>query len=150
MGELVRWFFDHGAQLIESCGIVTGLFFTGFALRTDVRSRRVDILMRLTESHRALWILFDERRPELKRVFDSRADLASHPLTPQEARFIQFFINHVIITFRSGKLGLYVSPDQLDVDLREFFSRPVPRAAWEKLRRFQDRDFADYMQRIIG
>lgn len=150
MGELVRWFFSHAAQLIESCGIVMGLFFTGFALRTDVRSRRVDILMRLTESHRALWIFFDERRADLKRVFDPHADVESEPVTPKEARFLQFFINHVAITFRTGKLGLYAGPDQLEMDLQEFFSRPVPRAAWEKLRRFQDRDFADYMQRVIG
>lgn len=148
MGELVRWFFDYGPQAVQNVGIVLGLFFTGFALRADLRSRHADILMRLTENHRALWIYFDEH-PELSRVFDDEVDLEIQPLTEAEARFIQFFINHVILTFRTRKLGLYISPDQLEMDLREFFSRPVPRFAWEKLLRFQDRDFAEYMQPII-
>jgi hypothetical protein len=145
----VHWFLENIAQLLQGAGIVVGLLFTGLALRADLKSRHADILIRLTENHRALWIYFDER-PELRRVFDTRADVSAHPVTPQEARFIQFFINHVIVTFRTGKLGLYKSPDMHELDMKEFFSRPVPRAAWNKLRRFQDRDFADYMQRIIG
>lgn len=148
MGELVRWILDYGPQALQNAGIVGGLIFTGFALRADLRSRHADILMRLTENHRALWIYFDEH-PELSRVFDDEADLEAKPVTPAEARFIQFFINHVILTFRTRKLGLYISPDQLEMDLAEFFSRPVPRSAWEKLSRFQDRDFADYMKPII-
>jgi hypothetical protein len=148
MGELVRWFFSNASQLIESGGIMVGLFFTGFALRADVRSRQADILVRLTENHRALWTYHDEHA-SLGRIFQRQADVEAKPVTPQEARFIQFFINHVFITFRTRKLGLYQSPEQLETDLRDFFSHPVPRAAWDRLRRYQDRDFADYIQRLI-
>ena len=148
MGELVRWFFSNALQLIESVGIVVGLFFTGFALRADVRSRQADILIRLTESHRSLWS-YHEQRPELKRIFQRQVDLTAHPVTPQEARFVQFFINHVVITFRTRKLGVYVPPEQLDSDLREFFSNPIPGTAWQTLRRYQDKDFAAYIDKLI-
>jgi hypothetical protein len=148
MGELVRWFFDHAAQLIESVGIMMGLFFTGFALRSDVRSRQAEILMRLTENHREIWIYHDER-PELKRIFQNKVDLAATPITPAEARFIQYFVNHVALSFRAQKLGLYRSPEQLETDLRDFFGYPVPREAWKKLRRFQDQDFAEYIEKVL-
>lgn len=147
MGELVRWFFDHAVQLIEGGGIMLGLLFNGLALRADVRSRQADILMKLTENHRDLWIYRDEH-PELKRLFHLKVDLKADPVTPPEARFIQYFINHVFITFRTGKLGLYHSPEQLESDLRDFFSFPIPRAAWEKLRRYQDRDFVEFIDEI--
>lgn len=42
------------------------------------------------------------------------------------------------------------SPEQLESDLRDFFSFPVPRAAWGKLRRYQDRDFAEFIERLLG
>lgn len=148
MGDFVSWVMDHGPGILQNVGIVGGLFFTGFALRADRRSRHADILMRLTENHRALWIYFAEH-PELSRIFADEADLEKHPVTSEEARFVQFFINHVILTFRTRKLGLYISPDQLEMDLAEFFSRPVPRSAWEKLSRFQDKDFAAYMQPLV-
>ena len=149
MGELVRWFFSDAAQLIDLDGIVIGLFFTGFALRADVRSRRADILIRLTESHRALWI-YHEQRPELKRIFQRNVDLKTHPVTPQEARFVQFCINHVAISFQTRKLGVYLPPEQLDSDLREFFCNPVPKAAWQTLRRYQDKDFARHIDGLIS
>jgi hypothetical protein len=139
MGELVRWFFDHAAQLIESVGIMMGLFFTGFALRSDVRSRQAEILMRL----------YHDERPELKRIFQNKVDLAATPITPAEARFIQYFVNHVALSFRAQKLGLYRSPEQLETDLRDFFGYPVPREAWKKLRRFQDQDFAEYIEKVL-
>ena len=148
MRELVSWFFSDGTQLVESAGIIIGLFFTGFALRADARSRQADILIRLTEGHRALWT-YQESRPELKRIFSPDVDIATAPLTPQEARFVQFFINHVVISYRARKLGLYATPEQLESDLREFFSRPVPLAAWQKLRRYQDGDFARYIDALI-
>ncbi len=105
--------------------------------------------MRITENHRALWIYYDEHREELARIFTA-ADLRKHPITPQESRFIQFFINHVAMTFRTQQMGLYTGPEQLETDLRDFFSWPVPRAGWEKLRRFQDRDFTLFIDRIIS
>lgn len=149
MGEFWGWVFRQGPQMIESGGIMVGLLFTGLALRADVRSRHADILMRLTESHRSLWMYHDEH-PELRRIFDREADLKTQPMTDREARFIQYFINHVVVTFRTQKLGIYVSPDKLDMDLQDFFSWPVPRAAWQQLQRFQDRDFAAYITRLLA
>ena len=149
MGDFWNWLGQHALQIIEKGGIITGLFFTGFALRADLRSRHADILMRLTENHRSLWIYHDEHSG-LKRIFQTKVDLTAAPVTAQESRFIQYFINHVVVTFRARKLGLYTSPEQLETDLREFFSYPIPHAAWEKLRRYQDRDFAEFIQGIIS
>jgi hypothetical protein len=142
------WFLSHGFQLIESTGIIAGLFFTGFALRADLRGRRLEILMRLTENHRAIWNRHDGNL-RLRRIFHRNPDISAKPVTPHEARFVQYLINHIAVTFRAQKLGLYQAPERLEMDLRELFSYPVPRAVWEKVRRYQDRDFEDFMTRLL-
>lgn len=124
----MNWVMEHGPGILQNVGIVGGPFFTGFALRADRRSRHADMLMRLTENHRALSIYFAEH-PELSRIFADEADLEKHPVTPGEARFVQFFINHVSLTFKARQLGLYTSPEQMEMDLNEFFSHPGQYAA---------------------
>ena len=143
--EAVRWVVEHGASLIQSLGIILGLLFTGAALRAETRSRQVENLIRITEGHRALWTYFDER-PELSRLFHLRVDLDQHPLTAKESRFVQFLINHIFLTFRAQHGGLLQAPQHLRDDIRAFFSLPIPRAVWEKVRRYQDDDFRKYME----
>ena len=138
--EFLRWVFEHGAAFIQSAGIILGLLFTGAALRAETRSRQIENLIRITEGHRAIWTYFDER-PELHRLFQHQVDLKQHPLTAEEIRFVQFLINHLLLTFRAQQRGLYGSPERLKDDVRSFFSLPIPKAAWEKVRRYQDADF---------
>ena len=38
----------------------------------------------------------------------------------------------------------------MEMDLREFFSYPVPRAAWQMLLRYQGRDFAEFIEGIMS
>jgi hypothetical protein len=142
--EVIRWVLEHGGSLIQAIGIILGLLFTGAALRAETRSRQVENLIRLTEGHRAIWTYFDER-PELSRLFQYEVDLKRHPLTAKEIRFVQFLINHLLLTFRAHQSGLYESPERLKDDVRSFFSLPIPRAAWEKVRRYQDADFQNFI-----
>lgn len=141
---VIRWVLEHGGSLIQALGIILGLVFTGAAFRAETRSRQVDNLIRITEGHRAIWIYFDER-PELHRLFQYEVDLKQHPLTSKEIRFVQFLINHLLLTFRAHHSGLYDSPERLKDDVRSFFSLPIPRAAWEKVRRYQDADFQKFI-----
>ena len=59
---------------------------------------------------------------------------------------MQFLINHLLLTFRAQQRGLYSSPERLKDDVRSFFSLPIPRAAWEKVRRYQDADFQKFIR----
>jgi hypothetical protein len=141
---MLRWVLENGTGFIQSAGIILGLLFTGAALRAETRSRQVENLIRITEGHRAIWTYFDER-PELSRLFQYEVDLTRHPLTAKEIRFVQFLINHLLLTFRAHQSGLYDSPERLKDDVRSFFSLPIPRAAWEKVRRYQDADIQKFI-----
>lgn len=142
---IIRWALEHGESLIQSLGIILGLLFTGAALRAETRSRQLENLIRITEGHRALWTYFDER-PELSRLFHLQVDLEEHPLTGKESRFVQFLLNHLLLTFRAQRKGLLQSPEHLQDDIRAFFSLPIPRSAWEKVRRYQDADFRHFIE----
>ena len=144
MGQLVRWFFDQYGQIIESCGIIAAL-----AYRADMRTRKADILIRITEGHRQIWTFY-EQTPELSRIFNSSIDVKTAPPTAKELRFVQFVINHIVITFKSDKMGIYRQPEALEEDIRDFFSWPVPRETWNRVRRFQDADVIKFFEKAIG
>jgi hypothetical protein len=145
MGELMHWFFSALPQVVESGGIICGLCFTAFALRADSRSRQADILMRITEGHRQLWLYFEEHR-ELARVLDPKANLQKKPISSHEQRFVQLLINHLIITHQTSQLRIYEHPDRLGDDIRRFFSMPIPRAVWEKTMPMLDADFVAFVE----
>lgn len=142
----MHWFFSVLPQIVESGGIICGLCFTAFALRADSRSRQADILMRITEGHRQLWLYFEEHR-ELARVLDPKANLQKKPVTAHEQRFVQLLINHLIITHQTSQLRIYEHPDRLGDDIRRFFSMPIPQTVWEKTASMLDTDFVDFIQR---
>ena len=146
--DFLRWVLEQAPGFIQSAGIILGLFFTGIALRAETRSRQVENLIRITEGHRELWTYFDER-PQLFRLFETQVDLGEHPLTEKETRFVQFLINHLILTFRAQQWGLYRSPERLRDDIRSFFTLPLPAAAWERLRKYQDKDFQEFVQKTL-
>lgn len=150
MGSLVRWFFDNGGQLVQSMGIMLSLCFAALAFRADSRTRQADILIRITEGHREIWIYF-EQNPELLRIFRTDLNLTAFPPTAKELRFVQFVINHIIITYRTQRMGIYKEPEALVDDIRSFFLLPIPRETWCRVRRFQDADFAAFFEdALIG
>lgn len=142
----MHWFFSVLPQIVESSGIICGLCFTAFALRADSRSRQADILMRITEGHRQLWLYFEEHR-ELARVLDAKANLQKKPVTAHEQRFVQLLINHLIITHQTSQLRIYEHPERLGDDIQRFFSMPIPQVVWEKTVPMLDADFVDFIQR---
>lgn len=144
MNEWAHWFSAHGHDWIQSVGIIGGLVFTALALRADTKSRRGENLIRITENHRALWTRFDEM-PSLKRVLDPYPDLNTHPITHEEARFVQFLILHLNTTFQLARGGLYSQPTTIEADVRSLLSFPLPKAVWSAIKGFQDEDFAAFV-----
>ena len=81
---LVTLLQDNWFTLLQSLGIMGGLFFTGFSLRIDAKVRRVGNLFEVTKQHREIWIMIYSR-PELKRVIESKPNLDMKPITDEEA-----------------------------------------------------------------
>jgi hypothetical protein len=143
MGFLA-WVQDNWFVFLQSLGIVGGLSFTGIALLIDARVRKVGNLFEITKQHREIWTLLYTKE-ELKRVLDPRANLSDNPVTENEKIFVNLLILHLATSHRAAKAGVFTLPQELETDIRDFFSHPVPRTVWEMMRPFQDLDFVRFV-----
>lgn len=144
MGFL-EWASHNWFSLLQSAGIIGSLVFTGLALRLDTKERRTANELAITQAHRELWTNFS-KRPELSRVLDPLADLATRPVTTQEQMFILQLVVHLNTALDVLKAGrLEDSDETLRKDIRWFFSLPVPKAVWEQVRARQDAAFVRFV-----
>lgn len=51
---------------------------------------------------------------------------------------------------RAIRNGLMDAPEGLGLDIRTFFSLPVPRAVWDSKRHFQDAEFVAFVEKQIA
>jgi len=142
---VVDWAAHHWLDLLQSAGIIGGLFFTAISLRIDARVRRVANLLTLTGHHRDIWTQL-YRRPQLARILDSKADLDKIPVTDEEELFVLLLVLHLSGVQEAMKQGMFVAPDGLRKDIQRFFSRPIPKAVWARIRLLQDQDFVRFVE----
>jgi hypothetical protein len=140
------WLGHNWFAIVQTGVLAAGLFLIGIAFLFETRARRVANLIKLTEQHRELW----ERmyaQPELARILDPGADLAQMEVTAQEEMFVIFIILHLSSTYYAIRSGFFQKPDGLRKDIERFFSLPIPRAVWEKVRPLQDPPFVKFVDR---
>jgi hypothetical protein len=139
------WLEQNWFTFLQSLGIIGGLLFTAISLQVDAKVRRVGNLITITQHHREIWThIFT--RPELVRVLDISADLNTKKVSTEEEWFVRLLILHLGSVYHAIKHGMFLKPQGLDADVRTFFSCPIPKAVWEKVRLFQDRDFVKFVE----
>lgn len=148
MAALLQWTSDHIFDLISAIGIIAGLGFTSASFREDIRSRRLSNLVRLTEQHRDIWEE-SQTNPKLARIRDPKADLYTKPITPEETQFVMLLMFHLHCWYRAIQEGEVSVLEGLEMDIRNFFSRPIPKRVWEDRRGFFDSDFRAFVDSII-
>ncbi len=150
MGFL-NWFGLNWFVFLQSAGIIGGLFFTAFSLRTDAKARQVSNLLAVGQHHREIWsqIIL---RPELRRVLKPEVDLARKPLRDEEETFVLELILHLYNVYQAMKDGMYLKPSGLRKDIHGFFSLPIPHVVWQRWKALQDKDFVQFVEdcRIAG
>lgn len=146
--EFTSWLSLHWFTLLQSIGIVGGLLFTGISLRIDTKVRRVGTLMTITQQHRELWTQL-YRRPELSRILDAAADVERCPVSAEEELLVNLLVLHLNSAYRAMKQGMFVRPEGLQTDIAWFFSLPIPRAVWERLKSLQDEDFVRFTEACL-
>lgn len=146
--EIYHWVGNHGFELLQAIGIIASLTFTAVAFRRDDQSRRIENLLNLTSSHRAIWqqLLRDQR---LKRILDPMADPVRKPITREEALFVNLVVQHLNFVFYAIRDEFTINPTGLRRDVAKFFALPVPRHAWESLKEFQNEDFVAYVEECL-
>jgi hypothetical protein len=146
--EFMGWIAMHWIDLLQTASIVVGLYATTHTIRADTKERKIQNLFTLTSAHRDLWTQFLDR-PEVHRVYSVDLDLEKAPPTMAERRFVGLMILHVRTAFKARRAGMEFGDDMVAADLRQFFSRPIPRVVWNSLRELQDPEFVAFLDEIL-
>ena len=143
--EVSHWIGAHWLDLVQTVGIVAGLYFTARAFHLDITTRRVDHLIEITNQHREIWTELYSR-PELSRIRETTANLQQEPITAEEELFISLLILHLNVSFHAITESVFAKPDGLRADIRRFFSRPLAKLVWDKMKPFQDQKFVAFVE----
>ncbi len=146
--EVWHWITQHWLELLQSAGIIGGLFFTALSFRVDARVRRIGNLLTLTQHHRDIWTHFYQRA-ELARVLDESVNLRLAPITDEEAVFLTLLILHLNSAYYAMEEGMFTTPEGLRKDIRWFLALPMPKAVWERIKPFQDVDFVRFVEECL-
>ncbi len=147
--ELLNQIQDNWSEFLQNLGIIGGLFLTAFALFIDTKVRKVANRFEATKQHREIWTLLYSR-PDLQRVLDEHAEIATRPITNEEKLFVNLLLLHLESNYLAAKAGMFMLPEELQADIRAFFACPIPRAVWETLKPFQDAQFTRFVDERRG
>jgi hypothetical protein len=139
------WLANNSFNLLSTAAGVGGLWFAAFSIHEEAKARRVANLLAITANHREIWNIFLNNK-ELARVRNSLADTAKQPITDAERVFVNLVIQHINSVYRAMNDQLVVKVEGLRRDIAQFFSLPIPREIWEKIKVLQNDDFAAFVE----
>jgi hypothetical protein len=146
---MASWLASNWFTLIQTAGVVGGLFYSAIALSIDTKVRRTEVLLALTEAHRDIWERLIEQ-PDLARILDAAADLRLLPPTPSERRFVLLVILHLGAVRMAIKEGAYGASPGMQEDLREFLALPIPRAVAMSALPYQAPEFQEFLHDLMN
>lgn len=143
--EIWGWASQNWFNLLSAIGIMGGLCFTAHSLRSETKTRRIANLLTITANHREIWKEF-LNNPKLARVRDAGADTIKQPVTDAERVFVTFVVLHMSSVFHAMSDQLVVKVEGLRRDIAQFFSLPIPREVWEKIKVLQNDEFVAFVE----
>lgn len=145
MQSSIQFLSTHWFEAVQTLGILATLACTVVVVRSDQKSRRVQTLLQITQSHREIWEkLLDN--PELFRVTQREVDLAAKPITNQERLVVTLLVLHINSAYEATKNKTIARIEGMSRDIASLFSLPIPRAVWNDLRHFQNSKFTVYIE----
>jgi len=142
------WLLDNFSTSLSSVGIIASLLFTSFSVRAQTRSRRLSNLFSLTKAHREIWFqLYSE--PALSRILQVEIDLEKDPPTVQEEVFVTSLLLHLNCIHHAASLGMFPELEGMRMDIREFYSLPIPQEIWKRLKPLQDLKFITFIENCV-
>ncbi len=133
-------------DLVQTIGIILSLLLSAWLAYKQHRSQQVDSLIRVTQSHRELW-LEALSRPELARVAEPDVDLDDAPVSHAERLFVLLVALHLQSVVEATRLGVLRPIWGLEKDIERFFSAPIAASVWEEFRGLQAPEFRDLIDR---
>lgn len=149
MAAAILWLQEQWFNLVQSLGILGGLWLTRAAFTSEVESRKVGDYLTLAGHHRELWMNVHDRH-ELTRIFLPEVDLVGAPISVAEEEFLNLVIVHFSTGWLMTQHGGLVKLPSLTADIRALFSLPVPRCVWDKTAHFRDPRFVKFVESCIS
>ena len=146
---ILRWLAENWFVFLSAVGITGGLIYNAESRRSETKTRRISNQIALTEGHREIWKEF-LKYPELDRVLQPAADPVKKLITVREEVFVNMVIQQTNAVFYAMRDKLTISPDGFRRDVVEFFSLPIPRTVWERLKVFQNDRFVAFLESCLN
>ncbi len=143
--QSLRWLAENWFIYLNALGVVGGLFFTGYSLHSETKTRKIANLLTLTQSHRDIWNAVIHE-PKLNRVLAIRVNIERDPVTREEEIFVTLVIQHLSVVFHAMRDELTIPPEGLRRDVWQFFSLPIPQAVWNRVKVLQNDAFVAYVE----
>lgn len=147
MGNLISWISEHFT--FQGVGIIAGLCLTAFTIYVDAKVRKVEILFNITQQQRFIWWKMLDM-PKLKRIMSKTPDLQKHPITEDEWLYVNSLILHLSAVMFATRQKIFPKPPGQDVDIREFFSLPIPHAVWQDAKKFREISDIKYIESMLN
>jgi hypothetical protein len=145
MASFLPWINENWFSLIQSIGIVAGLFFTGVTLRHDLRARRVSQYLTLANQHRHLWSAL-YRHPKLTRLTDPDRDISKDPVSKSEQAYLKLVFVHFHTGWLVAREGSLTPLSTLALDVALFVNLPAPANAWSREKAEFESSFVNFME----
>ena len=144
MDDFHIWADQNWFPLLQTVGILGGLFATYLSLLRDRKSWKLANYLTLVGQHRDLWRNVPSD-PLLTRVLTPEVDLIGKPISLSE----QEFLNLVIVHFHTGWImaqeKMFLSLAALTADAASFFRLPLPKEVWKLNKAFHDPAFVEFI-----
>jgi hypothetical protein len=147
MAGFSSWVDTH-FNLIQTVGIIGTLWVAiGVALR-EAKAKEVENLLTISDQHRQLWSQVPNC-PELQRIFISKPDISKTPPTVAEEEFLNLAFVHYETGWKMARVGGITTLAEIRSDVQGFFALPLPRAVWEKTKKFRNKGFVKFVKRAM-
>ncbi|MDR3411949.1 MAG: hypothetical protein P4L87_13565 [Formivibrio sp.] len=145
--EIFHWATGHWFECVETLGIIASFLFTAYVAHKDERARQISNMFAVNERHDFIWSQLGE--PGLTRIRQKDVNFREQPVTDREWAFVTMLLLHLDTVRRASQAGLFITLDGLQSDIRYFLSLPIPRAVWETIRPFQDKEFIELVEKAL-
>ena len=147
MVQLLSWVNSNWFSVLQTVGILGSLWFTASYFREDSRTRQIANLLTMSARHEELWLKAQEN-PKLSRILEDAPDF-SNPPTIAEREFLNLVIIHFQNGWRVARTTDREELKSLSLDAGAFFRLPLPRAVWEKTKKFRNPRFVRFVERAM-
>jgi len=137
-----NWF-----NFIQTIFLLLGFYLAYITYKDDKHSQQLNHLLSLNRNHQKIWNEVAQNTKLLKSL--NRKPTKKKPITTDEYYFVRQLVFHLYTTYSAIQLGQMEFNKGIENDIRDYFSRPIPRQIWKELRDYQDDEFVVFIESVL-